>query len=129
PNSNFNVHWGLVSSQQSLNLQKDYNNIPWFNAYERIHFNRGYDSSVEWAPNTAYRVGDSVRPTAAQLNTNPPLRSHEWTVTAAGNSGPAPAPNFVTAMNPPGTSMTVNGVTYTERQPTAYPLTPPGPTN
>src|SRR5260370_23731822 len=106
-----------------MNLQKDSNNIPWFNAYERIHFNRGYDSSVEWTANTAYRVGDIIRPTATQLSTNPPLRSHEWTVTVAGNSGPTPPPNFVSAMNPPGATITANGVTYQERQPTAYPLT------
>jgi hypothetical protein len=127
-NGNFNVHWGLVSSQQSLNLQKDYNNVPWFNAYERIHFNRGYDSSVEWTANTAYRVGDIVRPTAAQITTIPPLRAHEYTVTVAGNSGASPPPAFQTAMSS-GATIAQNGVTYVERQPTAYPLTLGGATS
>jgi hypothetical protein len=86
-NGNFNVHWGLVSGQTSLNLQKDYTTTPWVNAYERIHFNRGYDSSILWATNTAYRHGDIVRPTAAAIAGNPLLRFHEYTVTVAGNSG------------------------------------------
>src|SRR5216684_4219857 len=76
-NGNFNVHWGLVSSQQSLNLQKDYTTIPWFNAYEKIHFNRGYDSSVQWQANKPYRVGDIVRPTPLAPGPPQQLRVHE----------------------------------------------------
>ncbi|PYQ52231.1 MAG: hypothetical protein DMF59_05275 [Acidobacteria bacterium] len=128
-NGNFNVHWGLVSSQQSLDLKKDYSTVPWFNAYERIHFNRGYDSSWLWSPNTVYRVGAVVRPLPATVAANPQLRPHEYTITvfpvAPGNTGPnepdgqGGRPLWPTAV---GGTISLNGVTYTERASTAYPL-------
>ena len=130
-NGNFNVHWGLVSSEQSLNLQKDYTTIAWFNAYEKIHFNRGYDSSVRWTPNTAYRVGDIVRPTPTAIASNNNFVLHEWTVIAVaapGNSG-ATEPAWQTGMAPDGATVALNGMTYQERKPTAYPLSFGGGTN
>lgn len=119
-NGNFHVNWGLVSAQQELDLKKDYETLPWFNAYERIHFNRGYDSSVQWTGNTPYRVGDVVRPTPAAIAVDPNLRIHEYTVTTAGTSDASEPTPWPTAA---GTSITDNGVTYVERAPTAYPLT------
>jgi hypothetical protein len=124
-NGNFNVHWGMVSSQQSLNLQKDYLPVPWFNAYEHIHFNRGYDSSVLWTPTTTYRVGDIVRPTAAAITANPLITYLEYTVTVAGTSG-ATEPTWPDA---PGSSVTASGVTYNRRLSTAYPLSSGGAMN
>ncbi|HEU4887275.1 MAG TPA: hypothetical protein VFV49_05265, partial [Thermoanaerobaculia bacterium] len=119
-NGNFNVNWGLVSAQQTLDLKKDYVTLPWFNAFERIHFNRGYDSSTQWAASTAYRVGDIVRPTPAKITANPLLRYHEYTVTVAGTSGVAAnEPVWPSVVD--GT-VTADGVTYVERSPTAYPL-------
>jgi len=126
-NGNFNVHWGLVSSQQTLDLKKDYSTVPWFNAYERIHFNRGYDSSVQWSPNTTYRVGDVVRALPATVAANPQIRPFEYTVTTAGNSGPnepdglAGRPLWSSTISPPGTT-TLNGVSYLIRVASAYPL-------
>jgi hypothetical protein len=127
-NGNFNVNWGLVSSQQTLDLKKDYVTLPWFNAYEKIHFNRGYDSSVLWTVNTAFRAGDIVRPTPASITAVPLRRYHEFTVTAPGTSGPAAAdePAWPTTV---GGTITANGVTYVERSPTAYPLTNGGGPN
>jgi len=55
--------------------------MPWFNAWEPINFQRGYDSSVEWTMNTPYIVGDIVRPTPAKMALNNLLRFHEYTVT------------------------------------------------
>lgn len=124
-NGNFHVNWGLVSSQQQLDLKKDYTTLPWFNAYERIHYNRGYDSSVEWTAGEDYRVGDVVRPTAAAIAADPLLRLHEYRVTVAGiadNSEPA----WVTTA---GGTVTDNGITFVERAPTAYPLTMTGGAN
>jgi hypothetical protein len=117
-NGNFNVNWGMVSSQQSLDLKKDYGALPWFNAFERIHINRGYDSSVQWSANTPYRVGDVVRPRTTTIAANPLLRFHEYTVTAAGTTdGTEPAwPAVVDAV-------ITDGPTFQERSPTAYPLT------
>jgi hypothetical protein len=130
-NGNFNVHWGLVSSEQSLNLQKDYTTVPWFNAYERIHFNRGYDSSVQWSANKTYRVGDIVRPTPGAPGPAQQLRVHEWTVIAppgGGNSG-GTEPDWQNQMNPDGNTFTVSGLTYQERKTTAYPLSFGGAAN
>ena len=130
-NGNFNVHWGLVSAQQTLDLKKDYVALPWFNAYEKIHFNRGYDSSVQWAQNTLYRTGDIVRPTPAAIAANALLAVHSYTVTTNPSSGvntststepawPVSAGGTVTQSGAPlaaGTS-----IVYTERATTAYPL-------
>jgi hypothetical protein len=121
-NGNFNVHWGLVSAQQSLDLKKDYTTVPWFNAYDRIQFNRGYDSSVQWTPSTAYRAGDIVRPTPAAVTANPLVHFHEYTITVAGTSGAGAASEPAWPDTPAGATISANGVTYKERQPTAYPL-------
>jgi hypothetical protein len=126
-NGNFNVNWGLVSAQQTLDLKKDYTTIPWFNAFERIHFNRGYDSSVQWTPSTPYRVGDVVRPIPTTITANPLLRFHEYTVITAGTSGTAePAATWPTTVDG---EMVADGVRYKERSPTAYPLTLGGGNN
>ncbi|HEX9161140.1 MAG TPA: hypothetical protein VF980_05470 [Thermoanaerobaculia bacterium] len=126
-NGNFNVHWGMVSAQQSLDLKKDYTTIPWFNAYEKIHFNRGYDSSVQWAQNTVYRNGDIVRPKTM----NATLIGHEYTVTSvpAGGASTSTGTEPTWPVNAGGT-VTMSGapmtagqsLTFTERPSTAYPL-------
>ena len=123
-NGNFNVNWGLVSAQQTLDLKKDYTTVPWFNAFEKIHFNRGYDSSVQWTATTQYRVGDIVRPSPAAITAQPLLRFHEYTVTAAGTSDNS-EPAWPIAVN--GT--VTDGPTFQERSPTAYPLTLGGAAN
>lgn len=125
---NFDVNWGLVSAETTLNLSKDYTTLPWVNAYERIHYERGYDSSFVFqpAPHTYYN-GDIVRPSATKIAANGLLSAHEYVVTAPGTSGAAEP-----LANPPGASVwtttpggtTVSGtVTFTERYPTAYPIT------
>jgi hypothetical protein len=119
-NGNFHVNWGLVSSQSTLDLKKDYGSLPWFNAYERIHFNRGYDSSLEWAPNTVFNTGEVVRPRAATLVTTPALRAHEYTVITGGTTGPnEPAWQTVAGAEFTGPGSVVR---YKQRTPTAYPI-------
>lgn len=119
-NGNFHVNWGLVSSQATLDLKKDYVSLPWFNAYERVHFNRGYDSSLEWAANSVFQVGEVVRPRAATLAANPTLRAHEYTITIGGTTGPTEPAWQTTA----GATFTGPGsvVEYKQRTPTAYPI-------
>lgn len=126
-NGNFNVHWGMVSAQTSLDLKKDYTTIPWFNAYERIHFNRGYDSSVQWSANTTYRTGDIVRPTPAAVTAFPTLVGVEFTVTsvpATGASSGATEPTWPTTFP---NSVTSGAITYSSRAFTSYPLAFGGP--
>jgi len=127
-NGNFNVHWGLVSSQQSLDLKKDYTSMPWFNAWDPIHFQRGYDSSVEWTPSATYVVGDIVRPTPAAITANGQLKFHEYTVTTAG-AGDVGTVEPAWTTNPGSSPPPLSGYTYTERAPTAYPLTKGGAVN
>lgn len=148
-NGNFNVHWGMVSAQENLDLKKDYVALPWFNAYEKIHINRGYDSSVQYcstaiascpgnatgpAGSTMFRTGDVVRPTAAYLNANPLAKNHEYKVTSTPASGvdtaactepvwPTAAAGTVTQNSANCASMAAGqSIVYTERTPTAYPL-------
>ena len=129
-NGSFNVHWGMITSQQSLDLKKDYTAMPWFNAWDPIQFQRGYDSSVEWEASKAYIAGDVVRPTPAYIVSHPLVKFHEYTVTGPGTSDASTEPTWPTTT---GTSVIDGGgVTYTERQPTAYPLSmggAPDPTN
>jgi hypothetical protein len=128
-NGNFNVNWGMVSAQESLDLKKDYTTLPWFNAFERIHFNRGYDSSVQWSANTPYRVGDVVRPSPTTMATNPLLRVHEYTVITAGTSGATEPVAGLWPTTPNGEFVETGTLRYRERSPTAYPLTSGGANN
>ena len=134
-NGNFNVHWGLVSSQSSLDLKKDYVTLPWFNAYEKIHFNRGYDSSFQYAPGGTFRPGDIVRPTPTYLAANVTARNHEYLVTATTPAtGVTIHPTTSTEPTWPTTAagtVTQSGavnfsagssITYQERATTAYPI-------
>jgi hypothetical protein len=123
-NGNFNVNWGLVSSETSLNLKKDYGTIPWMNAYERIHFERGYDSSVAFVASTTYNVNDVVRPSAATLTANPVLKAHEYMVISATSAaGTEPAASGAGAWpTTSGGTVVSGGVTFKERFPTAYPI-------
>jgi hypothetical protein len=126
-NGSFNVHWGMITSQQSLDLKKDYTAMPWFNAWDPVQFQRGYDSSVQWAVNTHYRVGDVVRPTQAAITANPLLKFHEYAVTTEGDSDASTEPAWLTT--PPGVAVNDNTVRYAERAPSAYPLTMGGAAN
>lgn len=50
---NLRVHWGKVTAQESLSLAsaKIAIGMPWFDAWERIHFERGY--AADWAKSGA----------------------------------------------------------------------------
>jgi hypothetical protein len=125
---NFDVSWGLVSAETALTIAKDYETLPWVNSYERIHYERGYDSSFVFQATHQYYKGDIVRPSAARISANPLLKAHEYevmTAAAAGTSGgtePAAtgAGSWTTAA---GGTTTSGTVTFTERYPTAYPIT------
>ncbi|MDP9192843.1 MAG: hypothetical protein M3P06_14170 [Acidobacteriota bacterium] len=124
-NGNFNVNWGLVSGQQTLDLKKDYTALPWFNAFEKIHFNRGYDSSVQWTATTAYRIGDVVRPSPAAIIANPLIRYLEYAVTTNGTTS-ATEPTWPDTL---GGTITDGTVVVVTRTPTAYPLSLGGANN
>jgi len=120
---NFNVNWGIVASGATLQLAKDYQTLPWVNAYELVHFERGYDSSVEFQTNHQYFLHDIVRPTVAELNSNPVLKAHEYEVTTAGTTTTEPPATGAGAWPTASANTVTSGsVTFTERFPTAYPI-------
>lgn len=131
---NFQVNWGAITAQTTLTVNKDRESMPWVNAYEQIHFERGYDSSVEWTANGDYRVGDIVRPTQARITANPVLRYHEYTViaeTGAGATGDTGATEPAASgggawPTDPGATLVVSEVTFKQRASTAYPISTDG---
>ncbi|HUF17869.1 MAG TPA: pilus assembly PilX N-terminal domain-containing protein [Thermoanaerobaculia bacterium] len=40
---NYGVHWGKMTSQGTMEIKRALKSIPWFNAHERVHFERGYN--------------------------------------------------------------------------------------
>jgi hypothetical protein len=117
----FNVNWGAVESQHAVDLAKEYSALPWFDAFDRAHIERGYDSSSVWKPNTAYQgnatypLGDTVRPTVS-------TGLHEYVAMQAGagtSCGVGLEPAWPTSA---GGTVTDCGVTWKERPPTMYPL-------
>jgi hypothetical protein len=114
----FNVNWGAVESQNSVNLSKEYTSLPWFDSYDRAHIERGYDSSTVWTAGTVYTgnatipLGDTVRPSGGPTG-------HEYVATTSGTSGPSePSPWPTTD----AATYNDNGIIWQERKPTMYPL-------
>jgi hypothetical protein len=97
-NGNFKVHWGPVESENDIALTKDpidYTSIPWFNAWDPAHIERGYDSSTIWQPSAYYiadtfPLGSVVRPTPAAVTANSALANHEYVATPHTGAGTPP---------------------------------------
>ena len=43
---NYGVHWGKMTSQGTMEVKRALKSIPWFNAHERVHFERGYNNAL-----------------------------------------------------------------------------------
>jgi hypothetical protein len=43
---NFRVHWGMETSRYNLTPSLNLSSLPWANAYERPHFERGYEQGT-----------------------------------------------------------------------------------
>ncbi|MEA2339386.1 MAG: hypothetical protein QOE82_3393 [Thermoanaerobaculia bacterium] len=121
---NFNVNWGSVESQNGVDLKKTYTALPWFDAYDRAHIERGYDSSTVWRSltgyqgNATYPLGDVVRPTGGN-------GLHEYVAMNTGISGalePAWTPG-------PGSTTPDGTILWKERPPTMYPIKAADATN
>jgi len=120
----FNVNWGKMTSQRNLSVKRPMASIPWFNAYDMMHYEMGYDSSRVWQTGTTYQAQSIVRPTAARIAANPALSFHEYVVTATGTSG-ATEPTATGAGSWPttaGGTVVNGGVTFRERPPTTRPI-------
>jgi hypothetical protein len=117
----FNVNWGAVESQHAVNLSKEYTALPWFDAFDRAHIERGYDSSSVWKPNTVY-MGNTVYPTGDTVRPTAGTGLHEYVAMQVG-AGTSCGVGLEPAW-PTGSGATVPdcGVTWKERPPTMYPL-------
>jgi hypothetical protein len=113
-NGNFKVHWGSVESEQSISLPNnpgtngfDYTALPWFNAWDNAHIERGYDSSTIWQPGASYicdstfPLGSVVRPTAAAVAANGSLALHEYVAMPFTGTGVSSRPSDPSAANEP----------------------------
>ena len=115
-NGAYEVHWGSIESESTDDtfIKREFTSFPWFDAFDRVWIEYGYDSSRQWAANTTYNVGDIVRPTTAAI-----AQFHEYVVTAGGNTGAAGEPVWDTTAD---STTTKNGLNYKERDPTVYPI-------
>jgi hypothetical protein len=94
-NGSFEVYWGEVSAQLNLTLKNPVAGLPWVDAYHRVEFEYGYDSTQPWTPTHTYTCtaagGDIVHASAAKLAIDPALAYHafqcinssNWTTGAA----------------------------------------------
>lgn len=58
---NFTVHWGLETARGDLNPSRNGTALPWANAYERPHFEHGYETvSAEVWPTVAASAYDDA---------------------------------------------------------------------
>lgn len=132
PNGNYEVHWGAIESEQTTEtyIKREATSLPWFDAYDRAHIERGYDSSMVWKKDTNYTPykgtgfprGMVIRPTDPAI-----AAKHEFQiidVTGAGSSGGFEPTWDLT----PGKQQKHFDVTYVERTPTAYPIKASDPT-
>jgi hypothetical protein len=94
---NVAVHWGKMTAQGTMFVKRPLIGLPWYDPYERVHFEQGYDSATSWVPNRNYYKGEIVRSALGD----------DWEIIAPGgptNSGFIP-PSFPNpAMTPVGTT-------------------------
>lgn len=66
------IHWGMELSDSNLTDTKQPTSIPWANAYERVHFERGYDKEVwDIKPTTEYDESDYLAEMVERSFTDP----------------------------------------------------------
>lgn len=51
---NLGVHWGKMTAMGTIADSRPQVSLPWFDAHERIHYERGWDSSHQYANNFNY---------------------------------------------------------------------------
>jgi hypothetical protein len=49
-NGNYKVHWGKITAEGTIELKRPFVGMNWVDAYNRVHFERGYDDVV-WPAN------------------------------------------------------------------------------
>jgi len=57
------VHWGKMTAQRTMNVKRPLVGLPWLDAYTRVKFEYGYQTSSKWTAARPYDVGSMVYPT------------------------------------------------------------------
>jgi hypothetical protein len=118
-NGAYQVHWGSVESEDDGEtfIKREWTSFPWFDAYDRAYIEYGLDSSKVWKANTAYQIGEVVRPTDPAI-----AKLREYVVVATR------APTHKThATNEPTWNVAAadwygGDVQFLKRTPTVYPI-------
>ncbi|HEV8435811.1 MAG TPA: hypothetical protein VGR95_20550 [Thermoanaerobaculia bacterium] len=126
-NGSFTVFWGQVSAQKPLNLvgKETVPGLPWADAWNRVNWEFGYDSTSPWTPNTTYAVGDIVHASANSRVHDSKLKDWAFQCTTGGTSG-ATAVSEPSWNSDPTTGPTTftesTGVIWTRVQPRNWPM-------
>ncbi len=110
------VHWGKMTAEGTMYIKNPWVSFNWFDAWDRPHFERGWDSSEAWQAAHAYTLGETVHPTtgAGVYKTD-----YSYECTTAGTSG-ATEPNWGGGAGPYNEG--VGKPTWTRRPIKMYPL-------
>ena len=117
---NFRVHWGLETATGTLTPSLNLSSLPWANAFERPHFEHGYEtgSSVSQVILTSGGVGYSSAP-AVNFTCAAPCTGAGVSATATVTSGQVTAVTIAAAnhgagynvQNPPTVTFSGGGAT------------------
>ncbi len=107
---NFSVHWGKMTAKLDIDFTNYLTSLPWFDASERVYLEYGYDSSEQWAANTAFPSGAVVRPSDSAIAGDANLKKFGYT--SSGGTTGASEPTWPTTL---GATVTDAGVTWTAR--------------
>jgi hypothetical protein len=78
---NLGVHWGKMTSEEDMEFANPVVALPWHDATNRVHFDRGYyNSSYEWVASGARKVGQVLRPTTAAITADAELKKYEYRI-------------------------------------------------
>jgi hypothetical protein len=130
-NGAYEVHWGSVESEQTATntyIKRESSSFPWFDAYDRVYFEHGLDSSVVWKKDQSYKdwAADSlngIRGVIIQPTTAAIAAAHEYEIIETkGTHKNTTEPAWDQT---PGSDSWYGGdVRYKEVTPTSYPLSP-----
>ena len=126
-NGSFTVYWGQVSAQKSLNLvgKETPPGLPWADAWNRVNWEYGYDSTSAWQPGIAYNVGDIVHAATARLTSDASLKDWAFKCTTAGTSAALATDEPAWNSDPdtgPTTFLEAGGLQWTRTQPRNWPF-------
>ena len=128
-NGAYEVHWGSVESEfdedgATTFVKRELSSFPWFDPYDRAHFEYGLDSSTEYVAGASYKDyaagwprGHVMRPTDPDI-----AADHAYMIVDidAPFTAPDPEPTWDTT---PGSTSTYGGnITFMEVSPTAFPI-------